>query len=184
MRSAVIGGAGWSGTRELASHFRFSDGDDGELDLFVRETTSDSYQVTLGEEVHQLHWLEQTADSARISIDDVQQTVRYALLDRGEVAVQWRGSAAVLTNQLAFTKGDESVGGSGTILAPMHGNVIAIAVAVGDRVEAGQDVAVMEAMKMEHRLSAQVAGEVTAVHVSEGDQVATGTVVLEIASED
>ena len=176
--------AGWSGPRELASHFRFSDGDDGELDLLVRETASDSYQVTLDEEVHQLHWLEQTADAARLSIDDVQQTVRYALLGRGEVAVQWRGAATVLTNRLAFTKGDESVGGSGTVLAPMHGNVVAIAVAVGDRVEPGQDVAVMEAMKMEHRLSAQVAGEVTAVHVNEGDQLATGTVVLEIAADE
>ena len=69
-------------------------------------------------------------------------------------------------------------------LAPMHGNLLAVTVAVGDRVEVGQDVAVMEAMKMEHRLSAQVAGEVSAVHVSEGDQVATGTIVLEIAAED
>ena len=105
------------------------------------------------------------------------------MLGRGEVAVQLRGAAAVLTNQLAFTKGDESVGGSGTILAPMHGNVLSIAVAVGERVEAGQDVAVMEAMKMEHRLSAQVDGEVISINVAEGDQVATGAVVLEIEAE-
>jgi geranyl-CoA carboxylase alpha subunit len=100
------------------------------------------------------------------------------------VAVQLRGSAAVLTNQLAFTKGDESIGGSGTILAPMHGNLLAIAVAVGDRVDAGQDVAVMEAMKMEHRLSAQVAGEVIAINAAVGDQIATGTVVLEIEADE
>jgi geranyl-CoA carboxylase alpha subunit len=128
--------------------------------------------------------LEQTADAVRLSMDDVQQTIRYALLDRGEVAVQLRGTAIVLTNQLAFTKGDESVAGSGTVLAPMHGNLLAVSVAVGDRVAAGQDVAVMEAMKMEHRLSAQVAGEVLAIHAAEGDQVATGTVLIEIAPED
>ncbi len=174
--------AGWSGPRELASHFRF--GGEEAVDLFVREPGPDAYEVTVGEQVHRLHWLEQTADRVRLTMDDVQQTVRYALLARGEVAVQVRGRAAVLTNQLAFTKGDEGSVGSGTILAPMHGNVLAIAVAVGDRVEVGQGVAVIEAMKMEHRLSAQVAGEVVAVNAAVGDQVATGTVLLEIAADE
>jgi geranyl-CoA carboxylase alpha subunit len=182
--SRLPGLAGWSGPRELSSHFRFGDSEEDALDLFVRETGTDSYQVALGEEIHQLHWLEQTGDAVRLSMDDVQQTIRYALPGRGEVAVQLRGSAAVLTNQLAFTKGDESIGGSGTILAPMHGNLLAIAVAVGDRVDAGQDVAVMEAMKMEHRLSAQVAGEVIAINAAVGDQIATGTVVLEIEADE
>ena len=176
--------AGWSGPRELASHFRFGDSEEGITDLFVRETGPDRYQVALGDELHHLHWLEQTGDRVRLSMDDVQQTIRYALLGRGEVAVQIRGATVVLTNQLAFTKGDESVGGSGTILAPMHGNLLALTVAVGERVEAGQHVAVMEAMKMEHRLCAQVAGEVIAIHAAEGDQVASGAVVLEIEAED
>ncbi len=176
--------AGWSGPRELASHFRF-DNEGGELiDVYVRETAADSYSVSIGETVHQLHWLEQSNDAVRLSMDDVQQTIRYALWGRGEVAVQLRGAAVVLVNQLAFTRGDESAGGSGAVLAPMHGNVLNIAVAVGDRVEAGQDVAVMEAMKMEHRLSAQVAGEVVAVHASVGEQLATGTLVLEIAADE
>jgi geranyl-CoA carboxylase alpha subunit len=182
--TTLPGVAGWSGPRELSSHFRFGDDEDEVLDLFVRETHTDRYQVRLEEEVHDLHWLEQTGDAVRLAIDDVQQTIHYALLGRGEVVVQWRGAAAVLTNQLAFTKGDESAGGSGTILAPMHGNLLAITVAVGDAVEVGQDVAVMEAMKMEHRLSAQVAGEVVAIHAAEGDQIATGAIVLEIEARE
>jgi geranyl-CoA carboxylase alpha subunit len=179
--SRLPGLAGWSGARELASHFRF--GGEQPIDLFVRETASDSYRVTLGEETHHLHWLEQTGDAVRLSMDAIQQTIRYALLGRGEVAVQLRGRAAVLTNQLAFTRGDEYAGGSGTVLAPMHGNVLSVRVSVGDRVEVGQGVAVMEAMKMEHRLTAQVAGEVIAVHTQAGQQVATGTLLLEIAPD-
>jgi len=62
--------------------------------------------------------------------------------------------------------------------------VLDISVIVGDRVEAGQDVAVMEAIKMEHRLTAQVAGEVTAVHAAVGEQVASGAVMLEIAADE
>jgi geranyl-CoA carboxylase alpha subunit len=180
--SSLPGLAGWSGPRELASHFRF--GSEDPVDLYVRETSPDTYQVALGDDIHQLHWLEQTGDSVRLAMDDVQQTVRYAVLGRGEVAVQVRGRAAVLTNRLAFTKGDEGSRGSGTVMAPMHGNVLSISVAVGDRVEVGQNVAVMEAMKMEHRLNAQVAGEVIAVNAVAGDQVATGTALLEIAAEE
>jgi geranyl-CoA carboxylase alpha subunit len=94
--------------------------------------------------------------------------------------VQVGGRAALLVNRLAFTEGDRSASGSGFVLAPMHGNVLAIAVAVGDRVEPGQSLAVMEAMKMEHRLKAQVAGEVIAIHAAVGEQVAAGAIVLEI----
>jgi geranyl-CoA carboxylase alpha subunit len=179
--SELPGLAGWSGPRELATHFRF--GDESE-DIYVRETAVDHYAVRVGQESHQLCWLEQSADAVRLSMDNVQQTIRYAHLGRGEVAVQVRGHAALLVNQLAFTKGDESAGGSGAVLAPMHGNLLDISVTVGDRVEAGQDVAVMEAMKMEHRLAAQVSGEVVAVHASPGEQIASGALVLEIAADE
>ena len=175
----LAGLSGWSGPRELASHFRFGE-EDSAVDLFVRETGEDRYAVALGEERHHIFWREQGTDSARVVMDDVQHTVRFALPGRGEVAVQIRGRAAVLVNRLAFTRGEQDLSGSGVVVAPMHGNIMAISVAVGDRVEPGQSLAVMEAMKMEHRLRAQVAGEVIAVHAAVGEQVAAGAIVLEI----
>ena len=123
-------------------------------------------------------------ERATVDLDGVQLTARYSLPAKGQVILQLRGGAVELTNQLAFTRGDEAAGGSGTISAPMHGNLMEVFVNVGDRVEAGQDVAVMEAMKMEHRLSTPVAGEVVAVHAIAGEQVATGSVVLEVAAEE
>ena len=69
--------------------------------------------------------------------------------------------------------------GSGAISSPMPGTVIAVEVADGDQVEQGQAVLVIEAMKMEHTLSAQLAGTV-AVQVSVGDKVATGDVLAEV----
>jgi geranyl-CoA carboxylase alpha subunit len=171
--------AGWSGPRGLTSHFRFG-GEDSPIDVFVGEVGEDHYAVTLGEETNRVLWLEQDADSVRLAMDDVQQTIRFALLGRGELAVQIGGRAALLVNRLAFTQGDQVASGSGFLLAPMHGNVLAIAVKVGDRVEPGQSLAVMEAMKMEHRLKAQVAGQVIAIHTAVGEQVAAGAIVLEI----
>jgi geranyl-CoA carboxylase alpha subunit len=176
--------AGWGGTRDRVTHFRFGEEEEQCMDVFVRETKPGIYLVKVGEDAHEVRWLGDKNNCARLAIDTVQQSVRYALIGRGEVAVQILGCACLLTNQLAFTKGDEEEGGSGTVTAPMHGNVLEVMVAVGDRVEPGQDLMVMEAMKMEHRLSAQVAGEVVAVHSSVGEQVAAGAVVLEIAADE
>jgi geranyl-CoA carboxylase alpha subunit len=65
----------------------------------------------------------------------------------------------------------------------MHGNLLELAVSVGDSVTEGQLLAVMEAMKMEHRLQAEVAGTISAVHVSAGQQIAAGELILEIDDE-
>ncbi|MCJ2193091.1 hypothetical protein MUG60_00175 [Kaistella montana] len=59
---------------------------------------------------------------------------------------------------------------------PMPGTVVAVSVATGDTVAAGQELAVVEAMKMEHPVTAAVAGVVT-VHVAEGDSVAAQTLI-------
>jgi propionyl-CoA carboxylase alpha chain len=66
---------------------------------------------------------------------------------------------------------------AGSALAPMPGGVVRVHVAVGDRVEAGQVLVVLEAMKMEHAVHAGAAGTVTEVDVAEGDQVETGRIL-------
>ena len=174
------GSEGFSGTRKLPHRFLFGALEDT-VDVLVEETAPGNYQVKVAEERLSLQWIAQGQSDLRLSLEGVQQTVRYAFPARGEVTVQLRGQATQLTNQLAFTRGDEAAAGSGTVVAPMHGNLMAVLVSQGDAVEAGQDVAVMEAMKMEHRLTAQVSGEVVAVHSSAGEQIASGAIVLEIA---
>ncbi len=67
------------------------------------------------------------------------------------------------------------------MLAPMHGRVTEIRVAAGEPVRAGDVVAVVEAMKMEHQLRSPRAGTVLAVHASVGDQVAARQRLVELA---
>lgn len=174
---------GWSGTRELQSHFSLALGEDSAVDCFVRESAPNQYRVGYDGQEHTLAVLEQSADCLRVVLDDVQETAYYAFTGVGEVAVQIDGRACVLVDRLALTAGDREEVGSGTVTAPMHGNMLEILVVVGDRVEPGQGLAVMEAMKMEHRLKAGVAGEVVAVHAVVGTQVTAGSVVLEITAD-
>ena len=74
--------------------------------------------------------------------------------------------------------------GSGSVLAPMDGNLVAILVSPGDRVSPGDVVAVVEAMKMEHQLKASVAGTVNKIAVNVGDQLKARQLILLISEEN
>jgi propionyl-CoA carboxylase alpha chain len=66
---------------------------------------------------------------------------------------------------------------AGSLRAPLPGRIVRIDARVGENVEAGATLAVLEAMKMEHRVSTPVAGRITAVRVREGEQVEAGAVL-------
>ncbi|NQZ33606.1 MAG: acetyl/propionyl/methylcrotonyl-CoA carboxylase subunit alpha [Oceanospirillaceae bacterium] len=68
----------------------------------------------------------------------------------------------------------------GQVLAPMPGNLFALMVSNGDEVVAGDTLAIVEAMKMEHSLIAEITGIVSNVEVSLGDQVSEGQLILTI----
>ena len=70
--------------------------------------------------------------------------------------------------------------GSGEVTVPMQGTIVKVSVAVGDAVEAGDPIVVLEAMKMENNVVAEKAGTITEIRVSEGDSVGGGDVVAVI----
>jgi geranyl-CoA carboxylase alpha subunit len=76
-----------------------------------------------------------------------------------------------------------ATGGDGKVRAAMNGRVVAILVKPGERVAAGQPVMTLEAMKMEHVHTADIAGTISAIDVVEGEQVTTGKVVVEIEAD-
>ncbi len=78
------------------------------------------------------------------------------------------------------TGGAAGGSGSGDVTAPMQGTIVKISVAVGDTVEAGDPIVVLEAMKMENSVVAEKAGTITEIRVAEGDSVGGGDVVAVI----
>ena len=64
--------------------------------------------------------------------------------------------------------------GSRAVVAPMHGTLLEVLVKPGDVVEAGDPVAVLEAMKMETRVTATAAGTVKEVNTKPGSVVEAG----------
>jgi 3-methylcrotonyl-CoA carboxylase alpha subunit len=79
-------------------------------------------------------------------------------------------------------RADTMIGGD-TVLAPMPGLVRDVAVKVGQTVERGDRLVVLEAMKMEHVLRAPRSGVIAALTVATGDQVTAGTLMVSLEAE-
>ena len=75
----------------------------------------------------------------------------------------------------------KAVAGANSITAPLPGSVVSINVKAGDAVKAGQQLAVIEAMKMENEILAPADGTVAAVHVSAGQAVQQGDALIDLA---
>jgi biotin carboxyl carrier protein len=74
----------------------------------------------------------------------------------------------------------EGPAGPAPVKAPMPGLIVRVNVKVGDEVQAGQGVVVMEAMKMENELRTTGAGKVKAVHATRGEAVEKGALLVEL----
>lgn len=72
-------------------------------------------------------------------------------------------------------------GGDGRVKAPIPGLVTQLAVSQGQAVKAGQTLLLLEAMKMENEIRAPRSGQVCAIHISPGEIVARGALLVEIA---
>ncbi len=84
---------------------------------------------------------------------------------------------------VAVEEADGQAGGSGNLNAPMPGKIVRVAVAAGDAVVRGQTLVVLEAMKMEHAITAPADGVVSEVFHKDGDQVGEGAELLRMESE-
>ncbi|MBV1697210.1 MAG: ATP-grasp domain-containing protein [Hyphomicrobiales bacterium] len=103
---------------------------------------------------------------------------------KDEVFVLRRGrQTRVRLRNVAFAA-NQSDAGDGVIRAPMHGKVLELFVSMGETVTAGQRLAVIEAMKMEHTLRAPFAGRVAELTVAAGQQVVEGAQITVIKRAD
>ena len=156
------------------------------LDLFAGETrhalmlSADGEQIRvagLGAPISgRARWI----DDVTLEADMDGTLVRAVVLIAGSsVEVRLGGKVAFLTTRRAAAEA-KGLASDARVTAPMPGRVLALDVTPGQAVAVGDRLLVLEAMKMEHRIVAKLAGTVTAVHIAEGDQVGDGTLLVEI----
>ena len=120
-------------------------------------------------------WLRARVDGARVHVHHA---------GAGDHLHLARGAARLTFRRLRAGQSADEDAASGRITAPMPGQVVSVLVEPGAQVARGQTLAVLEAMKMQHQITAAAAGTVTAIHVSAGQQLAGGDVMIEIAPEE
>ncbi len=117
--------------------------------------------------------------SHRLAVVRGDTRVRYTLWSDGhrfevEALDERRRAIADMTGALAAKSGPAP------LIAPMPGLVVRISVQVGDQVQPGQSLVVMEAMKMENELRSTAGGTVASIRVQPGQAVEKGTLLVEL----
>ena len=126
------------------------------------------------------------ADRLAIEIDGVRRVVEFQIDGAsGSENVRTRSVAGSSSWKLLprFVDHDAEAGGGGPV-CPLPGTVIAVHVSAGDQVEAGAVLMVVEAMKMEHKITAAHASTVTDVHFEVGGRVDQGDLLVSLEAAD
>ena len=105
-------------------------------------------------------------------------TKKAVFLVDGEQMIVTSGSKIALDTSSEQSFSDLSISKSFT--APMPGTVIELLVEVGQKIAAGEEVCILESMKMQQVLRSEVSGVVKRIVVSEGDQILDGQVIFDL----
>ena len=120
--------------------------------------------------------------TVRISFEGKTYDVEVEVLDSAVAAAPAAPVAAPAAPAPAAAPAAAPVAGGTEVKSPLAGSVFKLKVNVGDTVAANQEVAVIEALKMENPVVAPCAGKVTSISVKETDTVTDGQVLMTIAA--
>lgn len=168
-------------------NYILDNGDDRRTVEVVSDDGTDAH-VVVGETSLHLETGVSPDGCLRVVCDGV--TRRFRTFQQGDRLVLAEGpyqfGATVRDERALWLLGADGEGGagSGKIKASMPGRVVKVEVAVGDTVEAGSVVAVLEAMKMENDVKTPVGGEVVQIEVTAGEAVETGQLLVALRPSD
>ncbi len=173
---------GWRVTRGAGEERVFRDPEGSVLSVRYRAMRDGSFEVEV--EGQRRHARVRRVETERIDLEIDGARYRYDILSLGSRRLIRSADVElvlVAVPRFPEPEGEDSTGG---LTAQMPGKVLTVNVAVGDRVEAGQLLLVLEAMKMEHRIVAPHAGTVSGLGVAVDDQVESGALLAEILEEE
>jgi geranyl-CoA carboxylase alpha subunit len=169
----------WASASPLISRKQYRHGETVH-DLSVMPLGNSRYRVFDASESAVVELLSLEGSTAHVGIDDSQHIARFHLPEVGKLYLSIDGRAAQYRDTIRLDGVQDQAGGSGSVIAPMHGLLLEVRVTAGDTVEPGETLAVLEAMKMHYEIVAEAAGEVKEVLAQVGNQVAADDLLIAI----
>jgi len=148
----------------------------------VVRVAGEGFEVALDGRVYRFTLAEEAPGVWSVRGDDDRGARLHVATDGDTVHLFWEGVVYAVTREREGARSARRHDG-GALEAPMPGRVSAVKTTPGARVARGQELVVVEAMKMENALRAPRAGVVRAVHAKVGDMVAPGRALVEIEEE-
>ena len=177
----------WTMASGLVSRKQYQFGESlYDLSISPLANSPDTYLVSCAQSQQQIEiqLLTLEGQSASLLVNDSTQLATFKLRRQGQLYCSIAGRSAMFKDQIILDGAvDEAVGG-GRVVAPMHGLLLEVLVKPGDQVLKGQNLAVLEAMKMHYEIIAEVDGTVEEVTAVAGNQVAADDVLIEIQQEE
>ncbi|WP_169569882.1 acetyl-CoA carboxylase biotin carboxylase subunit [Sneathiella limimaris] len=172
----------WSSGGLLQSNYAFSFGGIRTA-VTVAPANADHYSVFVDQEKIPVKVLSRGEHNYRVEADGTRLDVAFAAAGPGQMHVAISGKTYLFSDDLKAQASGEAAKSSGTVLAPMHGTLLEVFVAEGDTVQVGDRLAVLEAMKMQHDILAEVEGTLQTVLATKGAQAAADDLLFEIAEQ-
>jgi len=166
--------SGWRNGARTSQHVAYNDGE-RTVDVAYRFDRGALAIEVDGSALPAVQLVGASPEQVDLQIDGVRR--RIAVHRAGDVSyVDSALGSTALTEVPRFTD-PTAAQAAGSLLAPMPGGVVRVLAAAGDPVSVGQALLVLEAMKMEHTVTAPVDGVLSELHVAVGQQVDSGQVL-------
>ncbi|MHA7872489.1 MAG: acetyl/propionyl/methylcrotonyl-CoA carboxylase subunit alpha, partial [Hyphococcus sp.] len=171
----------WRSASPVTTPYRL-EARDVALNAAVTPAARDVYAVATGERAIDVRVIQLDAHDATLTIDGRRLAFMYNVDAKrsGRIQLSVDGADFDIQNLNAVAASAEAGANAGTVIAPMHGLLVDVFVEPGQAVEKGARLGVLEAMKMQHELTAPLAGKVAALGAAPGAQVAANSVLFEI----
>ena len=191
---SVWGGAvdpelrGWSSTQDLETRATYAVGQsrsgtsvDGQAyAAHVRPAPGDRYTISIDDRAWSVRVVLPGPHDAQVEVDGHRMMLVFAATSRDALSFGVEGTTFTLHHRARPKGSGQDDDAPGRIEAPMHGRLVEVAVEMGQAVSRGDRVAILEAMKMRHELTAPHDGEVAEVLAGPDTQVAAGQALFTI----
>ena len=169
----------WSSATKIGTPYEY-----GNYNVVITPHSGSNYIATINDANFDVKLLRRDHRHINISINEQRIDANYQAISSSKLDICIGKNTYSLTNHLAEIKTAEDTAGAGTIIAPMHGALLEVFVKTGQKVTKGARLAVLEAMKMQHEILAEIDGTVTDILVKAGHQIAADTIMIEIEEKE